>query len=130
MTRNEPSTWLGRVLAELYSSADKAEKQGWHDAVDASIKQVPFVGGALADAFGVIIDWVYDPKIERDWNNGVAAGDKTWNECLAGFQDSVRQAKEYTQQAKSALENVIEKIEERLSALEGKKKWPFTWMNP
>lgn len=105
-------------MAETNSAGAEAEKAAWHDSVDAVIPDW-WPMGALQGFFFAIIDWVYDPKIERDWNRGVEQGDRAWNETLGKFQEAKDTVTNYVNQKKAEIDGAINDAFNRISSVKG-----------
>jgi archaellum component FlaC len=116
MVRNTPSTWLGSLLGQLYSAETQAEKETWRKGIDNFIPdQWPLT--ILQDALFQIVNWVFDPKIERQWNMGVEAGDKSWNQTLGKFEEAKTTVTNYVNQQKAIIDKSIEDAKAKITTL-------------
>lgn len=120
MAKNTPQTWLGGVMGDAYSAQAEFDKAQWHTAIDAShlnMIGVPFTDINVASALHWIVDQTYNPKIDNDYNTGVAIGDKTYSDYFGKIQDTVTQLQTYANKVRNDLTNTLNNLSGRADSL-------------
>lgn len=112
-------TWIGSLFGNIYSAQAKTERDTWHVKINATIGQIALIGGTLASALNWIIDEVYNPKIDDEYNNGVQVGDSIYNDYFSQIQGGLDQAKAYADQVKNTLNDLITKARSDVDSLNG-----------
>jgi len=116
VARTTPKTWLGKLFGELYSADTKLEKQGWRDAVDAVFPDFfPFV--ELQGFLFTIIDWIFNAKIDREYNKGVEVGDQTYTEIFGKVEDAKTILTDYVNGKKAEIDTAINQAKATINAV-------------